>query len=146
MGAELEGEYNPVEAGLAFPKVKAADFNGKDAYLKARESDPIARLCSLTVEDHLSAAGIKRFMTGGEPIVTRDGARIADSDGRPSYVTTAGAGPSVGKHILLAYLPAEHATGGNELFVEYMGEHYPVTVRSTTRNGVFDPDDSRMKA
>ncbi len=146
MGAELESEYNPVEAGLAFPKVKAADFNGKAAYLKARESEPIAKMCSLTVDDHMSAAGIERFMNGGEPILTRDGQRIADAHGRPSYVTTAGAGPSVGKHILLAYLPTEHATEGNELLVEYMGEHYPVTVRSNTRNGVFDPDDTRMKA
>ena len=31
MGAELESEYNPVEAGLARPKVKAADFIGKEA-------------------------------------------------------------------------------------------------------------------
>ena len=29
MGAELDGEYTPVEAGLARPKVKAADFIGK---------------------------------------------------------------------------------------------------------------------
>jgi glycine cleavage system aminomethyltransferase T len=37
MGAELELEYNPVEAGLALPRVKAADFVGKEAYLRARE-------------------------------------------------------------------------------------------------------------
>ena len=36
MGAELESEYNPVEAGLARPKVKSADFIGKAAYLTAR--------------------------------------------------------------------------------------------------------------
>ena len=39
MGAELESEYNPVEAGLARPKVKAADFIGKDAYLRMRDED-----------------------------------------------------------------------------------------------------------
>ena len=37
MGAELESEYNPLEAGLARPKVKAANFIGKEAYLAARE-------------------------------------------------------------------------------------------------------------
>ena len=42
MGAELESEYNPVEAGLARPKVKAADFIGKEAYLAARENGPDA--------------------------------------------------------------------------------------------------------
>ena len=41
MGAELESEYNPVEAGLARPKVKSADFIGKDAYLAARDAEPV---------------------------------------------------------------------------------------------------------
>jgi glycine cleavage system aminomethyltransferase T len=50
----------PVEAGLALPKVKADDFNGKDAYLKAREGDPVATLCTLVVEDHTSASGMAR--------------------------------------------------------------------------------------
>jgi glycine cleavage system aminomethyltransferase T len=67
MGAELESEYDPVEAGLAFPKVKAADFIGKDAYLAAARTDPVAVMCSLTVEDHTSSAGIPRFPQGGEP-------------------------------------------------------------------------------
>ena len=43
-------------------------------------------------------------------------------------MTSAGAGPSVGKHILMSYLPPEHAVVGEELAVEYMGERYPVTV------------------
>ena len=35
MGAELESEYNPVEAGLSRPKLKTADFIGKEALVKA---------------------------------------------------------------------------------------------------------------
>jgi glycine cleavage system aminomethyltransferase T/glycine/D-amino acid oxidase-like deaminating enzyme len=146
MGAELESEYDPVEAGLAFPKVKAADFVGKQAYLEAREREPAAVMCSLTVEDHTSTAGIERFPQGGEPFVTADGSRITDAHGRPCYVTSAGAGPSIGKHILLGYLPPEHAQLGAELFVEYLHERYPVRVGSTTRQGLFDPDDARMKS
>ncbi len=145
MGAELESEYNPVEAGLAFPKVKAADFIGKEAYLKAREEGPTALMCSLTVEDHASSSGEPRFPMGGSPFLTKDGQRIVDAHGRPCYVTTSGSGPSVGKHILLGYLPVEHAEVGKELLVEYMGDHYPVTVGSNTRHGLFDPDDERMK-
>jgi glycine cleavage system aminomethyltransferase T len=146
MGAELESEYGPVEAGLALPKVKSADFIGKEAYLRARETQPAAIMCTLTVEDHRSAAGIDRFPQGGEPILTLDGERIVDRHDRPIYVRTAGSGPSVGKHLLLAYLPTELAVEGTDLLVEYMGEHYPVKVASTTRKGVFDPDDDRMKA
>ncbi len=114
-GAELESEYNPVEAGLARPKVKQADFIGKEAYLKARSEDPAAILCTLTVDDHTSASGVKRYMLGREPILTPDGEAIVDSHGRRSYVTSAGSGPSVGKHILLAYLPPEYAEVGTQI-------------------------------
>jgi glycine cleavage system aminomethyltransferase T len=147
MGAELESEYNPVEAGLARPRVKSADFIGKEAYLKARDEEPAGILCTLTVEDHVSARdGIKRFMTGGEPITTTKGGRLIDRKGRPSYVTSAGMGPSVGKYLLLAYLPPEHAVVGTELRVMYMNELYPVQVAVAGSTPLFDPDDKRMKS
>src|SRR5690606_1706429 len=146
MGAELEAEDDPVEAGLASPKVKSADFSGQEAYGAARESDPAALLCTLTVDDHTSSDGIARFPQGGEPILTRDGRRIVDRKGRGSYVTSAGAGPSLGKYLLMAYLPPEHAVEGTKLQVESMGEQYPVTVARVGRKPLFDPDDARMKA
>ncbi|MFP3915213.1 MAG: FAD-dependent oxidoreductase [Actinomycetota bacterium] len=146
MGAELESEYSPVEAGLARPKVKSADFIGKDAYLKARESGPVAVMCTFTVDDHISPRdGIPRYMTGGEPILTATGERIVDSHGRPSYVTSAGAGPSVGAYLLMGYLPAEMAEEGASFRVRYMNEDYPVTVARAGATPLFDPDDSRMK-
>jgi len=146
MGAELDREYNPVEAGLALPKVKAADFIGKEAYVKARESEQVASMCTLTVDDHVSSAGIRRYPQGGEPILTAAGERIVDRAGRPSYVTSAGAGPSLGSYLLMAYLPTESADEGTKLVVEYMGERYPVTVARNGRTPLFDPDDTRMKS
>jgi glycine cleavage system aminomethyltransferase T len=146
MGAELESEYNPVEAGLALPKVKSADFVGREPYLKARDDEPAAIMCTLTVDDHTSSDGIARYMSGNEPIATPDGERIVDRKGRPSYVTSAGSGPSVGKYLLLTYLPPEYAQEGTRLAVEYMNERYPVTVAVAGRTPLFDPDDSRMKA
>ena len=146
MGAELESEYNPVEAGLARPRVKAVDFIGREAYLKARDEEPAATLCTLTMENHMSSAGIPRYPTGGnEPIVTLDGERIVDAKGRVSRVTSAGAGPSLGKFLLLAYLPPEHAVEGTELQVMYMNELYPVKVAMAGSTPLFDPDNSRMK-
>jgi glycine cleavage system aminomethyltransferase T len=82
-------------------------------------------------------------MLGGEPILTLDGARLVDALGRPSYVTSAGSGPSVGRHLLMAYLPPSVAEVGTPLLVEYMGEHYPVTVAA--RGAVFDPAGERMR-
>ena len=145
MGAELESEYNPVEAGLARPRVKAADFIGKEAYLAAREAgDPEVLMCTLTVEDQTDGLGRNRHMMGGnEPILTPDGDRITDSHGRVSRVTSAGYGPSVGRHLLMAYLPRELADSGTDLQVMYMNELYPVEVATT--GAVFDPTDSRMK-
>ena len=80
-------------------------------------------------------------MLGGEPILTGDGDPITDAHGRRSYVTSAGAGPSIGKHILMSYLPPEHAVVGANLQVQYMGERYPVTVATNDSTPVFDPDN-----
>jgi glycine cleavage system aminomethyltransferase T len=145
-GNELETEYNVVEAGMAAPRVKEDDFVGKEAHLRHREEEPAAIMCTLTVDDHTSKSGEKRYMLGREPILTRDGKRIVDRKGRGSYVTSAGAGPSIGKHILMAYLPPEHAVAGAALAVEYMGERYPVTVAVAGATPVFDPENLRIKA
>ncbi len=145
-GNELETEYNVVEAGMTAPRVKAEDFVGKQAHLRHREEEPAAILCTLTVDDHKSKSGEKRYMLGREPIVARDGTRLVDGKGRGSYVTSAGAGPSVGKHILMAYLPPEHANAGEQLAVEYMGERYPVSVAVAGSTPLFDPENLRVKA
>jgi len=145
-GNELETEYNVVEAGMSAPRVKAEDFVGKEAHLRHRVEDPAAILCTLTVDDHTSKSGEKRYMLGREPILTPDGKRIVDRKGRGSYVTSAGAGPSVGKHVLMAYLPPERASTGEKLEVEYMGERYPVAVAVVGSTPLFDPENLRVKA
>jgi glycine cleavage system aminomethyltransferase T/glycine/D-amino acid oxidase-like deaminating enzyme len=145
MSAELESEYNPVEAGLARAKVKPQIFLGKEAYLRARAEEPAATLCTLTVDDHTSASGEPRFMQGREPVLTSDGRSITDRHGRRSFVTSAGGGPSLGKQVLMAYLPPEYAKEGTRLAVEYMAEPYPVTVAVAGSKPLFDPKDERMK-
>jgi glycine cleavage system aminomethyltransferase T len=131
---------------MARPSVKAQEFVGKKAYLAQRSGEPAARLCTLTVDDHRSPDGTARYMLGGEPIVTRDGERIVDEKGRPSYVTSAGSGPSLGRHILLAYLPTSLAAEGRSLGVEYMGHIYPVTVDVVGARPLFDPNNERVRA
>jgi glycine cleavage system aminomethyltransferase T len=132
---------------MAWGKVKEEDFIGKEAHVRHREEEPAAVMCTLTVDDHTSqSGGVKRYMLGGEPIVTRDGSPLLDGKGRRSYVTSAGAGPSIGKHILMSYLPPEHATVGEELAVDYMGERYPVTVGSADSTSLFDPDNTRVRS
>jgi glycine cleavage system aminomethyltransferase T/glycine/D-amino acid oxidase-like deaminating enzyme len=145
-GFELDGEYDVVEAGMAWGKVKDEDFVGKEAHLRDRAEDPATVMCTLTVDDHTAADGRKRYMLGGEPIQTRDGAPLTDAKGRRSFVTSAGAGPSVGKHLLMSYLPPEYANVGEELAVRYMNELFPVTVAIAGSTPIFDPDNERVKA
>jgi glycine cleavage system aminomethyltransferase T/glycine/D-amino acid oxidase-like deaminating enzyme len=145
-GFELESEYNVVEAGMAWGSVKDQDFVGKEAHVRQRSEEPATVMCTLTVDDHTSASGVKRYMLGREPIQTRDGKPLADSHGRRSYVTSAGAAPSVGKHLLMAYLPPEHAKVGEELAVEYLNERYPVTVAIAGSTPIFDPDNERIRS
>jgi glycine cleavage system aminomethyltransferase T/glycine/D-amino acid oxidase-like deaminating enzyme len=145
-GFELDADFDVVEAGMAWGRVKSPDFIGKAAHVRHRDSDPAAVMCTLTVDDHTSSDGTKRYMLGREPVLSKQGKPLVDADGRRSYVTSAGAGPSIGKHILLAYLPPEHANVGEELLVEYLGEQYPVTVACNDSTPVFDPENSRVKA
>jgi glycine cleavage system aminomethyltransferase T len=145
-GAELESEFTAVEAGMAGPRVKDEAFVGKEAHVEQRASEPAAILCTLTVDDHTSSSGTRRYMLGREPIVTRDGESLTDDKGRRSYVTSAGAGPSVGKHILISYLPPERAQVGEELAVEYLNERYPVTVDVVGPTPLFDPENERVRS
>jgi glycine cleavage system aminomethyltransferase T/glycine/D-amino acid oxidase-like deaminating enzyme len=145
-GAELDSSYDLVEAGMARPTVKEQHFLGKEAYLAQRSSEPCALLCTLTVDDHRSASGQLRYMLGGEPILTADGEPLVDAKGRHSYVTSAGSGPSVGKHLLMSYLPAGHAVAGARLAVEYLGERYPVTVAVAGSTPLFDPENERVRS
>jgi glycine cleavage system aminomethyltransferase T len=144
-GAELDSERTVVEVGMSRPKVKSQDFIGRAAHLRHREEDPQTVLCSLTVDDHTSSSGEKRYMLGGEPIVSADGQPLVDGHGRRAYVTSAGSAPSLGKHVLMAFLPPAEAVLGNRLQVVYMEEFYPVTVAAVDSTPLFDPDNECIR-
>ncbi|HEX4898259.1 MAG TPA: FAD-dependent oxidoreductase [Candidatus Limnocylindrales bacterium] len=145
-GAELDGDYTIVEAGMAPARIKAQDFVGRDAVLRQMAEPAVALLCTLVVDDHTSRGGERRYMLGRQPIVLEDGTPITDAKGRRSYATSAGASPSTGKHVLFAYLPPAQAVEGNHLFVEYFAERYPVTVAVVGSRPLFDPDNERIRA
>lgn len=145
-GAELDTERTIVEAGMMRPKVKKQNFTGREAYVAQRETEPDTVLCSLTVDDHRSRSGVKRYMLGGEPIVGPDGETLTDKAGKHPYVTSAGSAPSLGRHILMAYLPPDRARIGEQLAVDYLGERYPVTVAANDATPLFDPDNERVRS
>src|SRR6478735_9252676 len=145
-GFELDADFTVVEADMAWWKVKTEDFVGKEAHLAHRDAEPVAKLCTLTIDDHTTASGVKRYPLGREPVTLRDGTPLADAHGRRSYVTSAGAGPSVGKHIVMSYLPPEHANAGEQLAVEYMTELLPATVEIVGSTPPFDPGNDRIRS
>ena len=114
--------------------------------MSSAPTPPANLLCTLTVNERTSPAGVKRYMLGGEPIVMPDGSPLMDRNGRRSFVTTAASGPSVGKHLLMAYLPVEVATVGTQLAVEYLGDRYAVTVAAVGPTAVFDAEGAHLRS
>lgn len=146
--ADLEVEYNLYEAGLARNKVKEADFHGKAAYLEQRAlSRQASYLCTLTMTDNRDAKGMARYPVGHWPILDPEtGEVLVDSHGRRSYNTSVAYGPSVGRVILLGYIPADYAQEGRELELEYFQERYPVRIEAVGCRALFDPDNERVKS
>ncbi|MFP3436019.1 hypothetical protein SB781_40340, partial [Paraburkholderia sp. SIMBA_061] len=59
--ADLLTEYNLLEAGLARPKVKPADFFGREAYVAQRERNrQPAYLCTMTMQENVDRSGLVR--------------------------------------------------------------------------------------
>jgi glycine cleavage system aminomethyltransferase T len=145
-GNDLIPDFNLVEAGMARPSVKKQEFIGKGAYLAQRERSPAALLCTLTVEEHQGPDGPRHYPLGGEPILTTTGEPLVDARRRRSYVTSAGSGPSVGKHLLLSYLPAELAVEGKDYIAECMGEPIAIRVAVVGSAPLYDPANQRIRA
>lgn len=146
--ADLLTEYNLLEADLARPKVKAADFHGKAAYLAQRELEhQVAYLCTLTMVNNIDSQGVARYPVGICPILDPEsGQTLIDEKGRRSYTTSMAYGPTVGKNIALGYLPYAYCQEGRELQIEYFGEHYAVVVEAVGYKPLYDPENLKPKS
>ncbi|MEZ5792708.1 MAG: FAD-dependent oxidoreductase [Nitratireductor sp.] len=146
--ADLLTEYNLYEADLARPKVKEADFRGKAKHLeyRARAQQP-AMLCTLVMTENTDAKGVKRYPVGTMPVMDpTTGETLVDELGRLSFTTSIAYGPTIGKNIALAYLPASHCEVGRKLMVEYFGEQYPVEVAGVGYTPLYDPENLKPRS
>jgi glycine cleavage system aminomethyltransferase T/glycine/D-amino acid oxidase-like deaminating enzyme len=146
--ADLLTQYNLLEANLARPKVKAADFRGKAKHVeyKAREHQP-AMLCTLVMTENTDAKGVKRYPVGAMPVMDPEtGKSLVDDLGRISYTTSVAYGPTVGKNIALAYLPQDYCQVGRKLNVEYFAETYPVEVTAVGYTPLYDPENLKPRS
>jgi glycine cleavage system aminomethyltransferase T/glycine/D-amino acid oxidase-like deaminating enzyme len=146
--SDLLTEYNLLEADLARPKVKEADFRGKAKHLeyRAREHQP-AMLCTLVMTDNVDAKGVARYPVGTLPVIDPEtGETLVDGLGRRSFTTSIAFGPSVGRNIALAYLPWEFCQEGRKLAVQYFGETYPVEVAGVGYKPLYDPENTKPRS
>ncbi|WP_299471100.1 FAD-dependent oxidoreductase [uncultured Roseibium sp.] len=146
--ADLLTQYNLYESDLARPKVKEADFRGKEKHLeyRARDKQPAA-LCTLVMTENTDAKGVKRYPVGAMPVMDPEtGKALVDSLGRISYTTSVAYGPTIGKNIALAYLPEEYCQVGRKLNVEYMSETYPVEVAGVGYQPLYDPENLKPRS
>jgi glycine cleavage system aminomethyltransferase T len=146
--ADLLTQYNLIEADLARPKVKDADFRGKAKHLeyKARAHQP-AMLCTLVMTENTDKNGVKRYPVGNLPVMDpKTGEVLVDELGRRSYTTSIAFGPTIGKNIALAYLPWAYCQEGRKLHVEYFAETYPVEVMCVGYKPLYDPENLKPRS
>lgn len=126
---DLTPDYSPVEAGLGFRvhlKSKGA-FLGRDVLERQKAEGPDRILCTFVTDADLP-------VSGGEPILV---------DGRTvSLATSAGRGYTVGKTILMGYLPRDIA-GAVDFECVVFGETHAIT---RVGGPLFDPENKRLKA
>ncbi|ATG48896.1 dehydrogenase [Celeribacter ethanolicus] len=146
--ADLNTMYNLYEADLSRPKVKEADFRGKEKHLeyRAREHQP-AMLCTLVMLEHTDKNGVKRYPNTTMPVMDPEtGEVLIDELGRRSFTSSVAYGPSVGKNIALAYLPKEYCEVGRKLNVTYLDETYPVEVAGVGYAPLYDPENTKPRS
>jgi glycine cleavage system aminomethyltransferase T len=145
---DLLTEYNLFEADLARPKVKAADFHGKEAHMAFRErAQQPAMLCTLTMTHNFDSSGVARYPMGNLPVMDpATGATLIDSEGRRSYTTSIAFGPTIGKNIALAYLPIDYCQVGRTLQIQYFDDVYPVKVEAVGYGALYDPENSKPRS
>ena len=90
-GADISPDYNPIEAGLGFVIDWEKDFLGAEALATVKAAGPDRRLVCLGLEDPLPVFGREAIFVGGEAV---------------GQTTSGNVGYSVGKNLVLGYVPA----------------------------------------
>ena len=127
--SDVTPDYDPVEAGLGgrIHLKSKGGFIGRAALERAKAMPPARRLSTFTIDDRIAVFGGESILHDGEVV---------------SLVTSAGYGHTIGKTILMGYLPAELAT-------ETVFEIEAFCVRHPARRvdgPLYDPEGLRLKS
>ena len=121
-GHDINATTTPVEAGLTWAMQKVRRTGGERAggYPGADVID--SQLARGTSNKRVGLLGLER-------VPVREGATLVDAQGHKLGVVTSGTlSPTVNQPIALAYLAANHATLGNEVYAEVRGKRQPMRV------------------
>ncbi len=125
-GTDITPDYNPYEAGLQFLiNWDKGDFIGRDALVKIKTEGVQRKLICLALDDPL-------HVYGGEAIVA-DGKVVAQS-------TSGNFGYSVGKSLVLGYLPVNVLTA-ESFEVNAFGKSSTATL---LKSAAYDPDRKKI--
>lgn len=121
-GHDIDEKTTPIEAGLAWAiqKVRRAGGERHGGYPGAAAID----------KQFAAGPACKRVgLVGLERIPVREGATVADAQGRKlGHVTSGTLAPTVGKPIAMAYLAANHALPNHEVYADVRGKGQPMRV------------------
>jgi aminomethyltransferase len=114
-GNDMDDTVNPFEVGLGWVVTldDGAEFVGREALLRARDSEPRRKLVCLRAEE-------RGVMRSGCPIL-RSGQQV-------SKVTSGSYSPTLSVGIAMGFVPPDLAAEGTELAVEIRGRPLPVRV------------------
>ena len=104
-------------------------------------------LCTLVMNDNTDSQGVARYPVNTMPVMDPETDEVLiDSLGRRSYTTSQAFGPSVGKNIMLAYLPHEYCEVGRKLKVTYFDEPFEVEVAGVGYAPLYDPENLKPRS
>ncbi|HEX7440603.1 MAG TPA: glycine cleavage system aminomethyltransferase GcvT [Caldimonas sp.] len=121
-GHDIDVTTTPIEAGLtwAIQKIRRPGGAREGRYPGAAVIE--AQLASGAASKRVGLVGLER-------VPVREGAIVIDAAGRRlGHVTSGTIGPSVNRPIAMAYLAANHAIAGHEVYAEVRGKRQPMRV------------------
>lgn len=126
-GADLTEEDNPFEAGLGmFVRFDKPDFIGRAALEKVKRDGPQRLLSTFSLGEYCELFGGEAIYAGGKHV---------------GYATSAGYGQTVGRSIVLGYVPAA-ATRAPAFAVEADGRMIEATRHEAA---LYDPKHQRLR-
>jgi aminomethyltransferase len=127
-GSDIDATTTPIEAALtwAIQKVRRPGGARAGGYPGAA-----------VIEGQLATGAISKRvgLVGLERIPVRAGTKLFDGQGHPLGTVTSGTlGPTVNEPIAMAYVAANHAAVGHELYAEVRGRRLPMRVTALPFN------------